>query len=358
MISLDWLTINCLKSIDYGYQKQSIFLIKDTKKSSRFFSKIETVYYQDNEFATILHTPYEKSILDPFLIQIKIHNKYLYDRENLIILKKFITCLNLSFKDISRVDIAIDHTVFDSGLEPQSFIKMYSDNKIVKIGAKSFKITGYNNHSEHTTGISFGKRSSDVFIQYYNKTVEIRDISNKTYIKKCWDSYGINPTSDVYRLEFALKNQALKIVDKSTGEMLSLDTLESLSDSNLEKFANALIDKYFSFLHVQPEIHKSHWKPLNLYNRIKSNFVLKPMEKNAESTMADKIMINRLIKQLEKPDITKNLNIKSYIEIISTLVMTYNLDRWFRHAHPNYSYICDSKKSPVDEYIKYFEKAN
>lgn len=356
MISIDWLTVNCLKNLDYNLVRQATFNIIDTKKNSRFFTKIETVYYQDNEFATILHTPPPKSILNPNLIQIKLNNKYLYDRENIDILKKFISKFNLTFKDFSRIDIAIDHIQFDTGLRPEQFIKLYSDNKITKIGAKSFKITGYNNHQEHTTGISFGKRSSDVFIQYYNKSIEIRDISNKTYIQKCWNSYGLDTTQDVYRLEFALKNQALSIIEKSTGELLSIDSLDKLKSDFIDKFANALIDKYFSFLHVDPTLHKSHWKPLKLYDRIKSKFILKPIEKNAESSLADKIMINRLVKQLERPDITKNLNMKHYIETISTLVMTFNLDKWFRAVHPTYAYICETNQSPVNEYLKFFEK--
>ena len=169
--------------------------------------------------------------------------------------------------------------------------------------------------------LTFGSGSSDVQVQLYDKTLELRksDISvspdpdapkvcAKEYIRDAHKAAGVyDENRHTWRLEFRLKNEALFMYDAATATERPLE-LEDLTPDNIRYTFMLAQDKYFRIvdptnggtIDITPEYmrtmrtHKNRMKIVKLFdaNDLHHKLVKKPFHETANSY--NRNVINRL----------------------------------------------------------------
>lgn len=337
MINPDWITLNCIKKTDTVFVSNSNYFIREASFKSRFFDEAYEIYKDTDHYFTLLSTPKQNSVLTSNLVQIKLDNILCYSSNLVSIIQHFLNEYSLQFQAFSRLDIAGDFDRFPSGILPDKLIMDFVTKKVLKVGSKNFKILGYNNQADHITGIGFGKRSSDIYIQLYNKSLEIRDSSGKKYISDLWAMNDLDTTKNIFRLEFSLKSEALNYLDKVTGEVFEFNKLEHLENIHISKMFYMLASKHFKFVFTENNTDKKRPKEYDLFTRIKNKLIYLPIEHKANASLADKIMINRLVRTLDEPDKMRGIQPYSLEDQIIRLVHNLNLSEWFAAVHPAYA---------------------
>lgn len=336
---IDWLTLRInyiggqlLLSKNYSY--------KIKPYTTRVFKRV--IEIQDNNtgqiVATITDMPTSEAIRQD-LVLIKFHNNILYQAD----LKKFVFdfCAENSMKieAVSRVDIAIDFTNFENNLNPELFIKRFLGNKYIKAGrgryqingkAETADITDFKNIGNYGKKISyeylkFGSHNNGLVYYLYNKSKELRDKTDKPYIRENWKTYGHDGNTDIWRLEFSITSNNLRFlsdnsgagikkkkagiiennlqIDTDTGEATevivhNLKDIEIIDSENLIKIYSSLVNKYFVFFYHKKS-RKDRNKKLVLFTQL-SDHIAYTCERSLEDTSrTDKMFISNLRKTYE-----------------------------------------------------------
>lgn len=193
---------------------------------------------------------------------IKITNKYLYQKNFSRFARDLFSDLQLTFINITRVDLAFDFLKFDY-MGCIDFIDNFASKKYLKRSAAKMKFMGDSwsvDKGQLTGGISslkFGLESSDVNYYLYNKTLELKQVKDKPWIRDHWSSNGWDEKTDVWRLEFSLhpdqKGIAVmevtedgELVCKAVHHFKNLDLLDNITDIYKHCF-----DTHFQFVHAE-----------------------------------------------------------------------------------------------------------
>ena len=286
-MQIDWLSINYNGILC----KSILFTAKETSKRSKYFNKI-TEYLAGSEiFCTVASEPFS-SILEKDLVQIKISNRFLYQKGLVSSIKMFLSEHDLKFKGFSRIDIAYDFNYFFDALPPQNFIYNFLSEEYQRAGRGTWHSSGKHQESLVYEYLGFGSRYSDIRAYLYNKSTEMREVVNKPYIKEQWLKNGLDCSQDVWRLEFSLKGDVFKIIDTRTGEEIKheLDIIENYDF--IYNFFTALIEKYWDFSYRNSINRKSRANKIKLFDFKPSYYQHLNYSNEKDSNRSDKIYIN------------------------------------------------------------------
>lgn len=289
VLNLDWLQLYCLGSISprTGYE------VKRLEYSTRIFMHIDEIYINKKKICTATHTPFSP-VLDTKMVIIKFENYLLYDSNLWLVVDNFLSDFNLVYKSISRLDVAVDFNTFYKKRNVQNFLNEFLKNNVRKIGKADYKLQGCQKTSHVVDYLRFGGNNSEVSAYIYNKTKELNQVKMKSYIVDMWRCSGLDVDAGVWRLEFSIKSSAIKILDKSDGDLkdISLDNIKN--KLFLEKMYMALVDKYFCFRENTGKSNVTREKKIVLfYNNFKD--VERYFVRNlGDATRADKIFIKKL----------------------------------------------------------------
>lgn len=289
VLSLDWLQLYCLGNIAQraGYE------VKRLEYSTRIFMHIDEIYINKKKICTATHTPFSP-VLDQKMVIIKFENYLLYERNLWLVVDNFLSDFNLVYKSISRLDVAVDFNTFYKKRNVQNFLNEFLKNNVRKIGKADYKLQGSQKNTHIVDYLRFGGNNSEVSAYIYNKTKELNEVKMKSYIVDMWRCSGLNVDAGVWRLEFSIKSSAIKILDKSDGDLkdISLDNIKNREF--LEKMYMALVDKYFCFRENTGKSNVTREKKIVLfYNNFKD--VERYFVRNlGDATRADKIFIKKL----------------------------------------------------------------
>lgn len=116
----------------------------------------------------------------------------------------------------------------------------------------------------------------------------------KSYIVDMWRCSGLNVDAGVWRLEFSIKSSAIKVLDKSDGDLKDISLANIRIKEFVEKMYMALVDKYFCFRENTGKSNVTREKKIVLfYNNFKD--VERYFVRNlGDATRADKIFIKKL----------------------------------------------------------------
>jgi len=289
LISIDWLQIHC-----NGYITSiSKYTVKRLPYQTRQFKCIDEIYIKERRFCTITHTPLS-SILDEKMILIKVDNEFLYEKGMFTHLSDLITTYNLKLVGISRLDLACDFNEFYNNLAPMNLIRRFFTCDYRKLGSCKFKAMGEQRKQVEFDYLRFGTNNSVCCSYLYNKSKELREVKMKSYIVDTWQSSGLDIKKDVWRLEFSLKGNQIKLNDTVTGEIIPI-TLEFLTDrENLESIFYALQFNYFRFRHDTGKTNVSREKPVILFNTKPLKYQRYIFREAGDGTKADKMFIKKL----------------------------------------------------------------
>lgn len=298
-INIDWLEVHVLEDVS-RYPLDAEFFQRDgwtvnrreygTRVYEQMFTLLDT---HDEPFIEIRRAPKSSTelngVLSPYSCHIRLTNRYCYVANCVAMLRDFLARYNYTFKRIFRIDICCDFERFDLGDDPAKFIRRYLAHKFSKINQCNRTTHGVDRWDGcDDNSISWGQRKSMVSTKLYNKTLELREVHDKPYIRSAWMAAGLitNPvtmvkvrrdgtqyTPTIWRVEFSVKSGSagwLIMEDHSHDKTRKIPTENTLAswdtdDKQLNKFAS-LAHHYFHFKYFEPGKRKDRCKDKVLFH--------------------------------------------------------------------------------------------
>ena len=267
-ISVDWLQVCCysnnlafllnndyynkVDSLPYWLELQPL----ETRNFARFI-RVHTKVGNDWRYcADILAVP-RSTMLNSNIVLVKIHNRFLYSQNYIKLLYNICATFKLSIKGLTRLDLCYDCNIFHGGLKPHKFIKEFvtaefdSPRYIYKVGAKQFRVYGGKSVSSATkfSGIEFGSGKSSKRCYIYDKTLELKEVKDKPWIRQYWHENGLisDEKTHVYRAEISIKCDGMDLLNMSTGELFKLSPEYLRSQPAIEKLFHFYAARMFRF---------------------------------------------------------------------------------------------------------------
>lgn len=230
-INLDWLEVYSLEPItqarDMEFFRSCGFGVIDREYGTRIYEEMFTLIGADNHpFLEVRRKPKNNSILPINACHLRFVNRTCYYDNAGQIMQQFLDRFGYTFISISRIDICLDFEKFDSGDEPQKFLKRYIAHKYSKIN-QSQAHTHFDDlwSRRDFNSFSWGAKNSDIGTKMYNKTLELYDDKlqsfRKPYILQAWflagliddpvkvikhDKNGQEYRPTIWRLEFSIRS--------------------------------------------------------------------------------------------------------------------------------------------------------
>lgn len=248
IIHIDWLSVHGV-----GKLAPRIFAryeAKDTGKQSKNYKNIYDVIRLTDQckVASVLCNPFS-NIIDKNSIHMKIENRELWEITDIstFVLDIF-DDLSIKYVGLSRVDFCADFDEFANRLQAKSLISNFLLMRYRKFGRTHYNLHGNQREQmQDFSYISFGKRTSGVMVYLYNKSLEMREVKDKPYIRAAATAAGISPFNDFWRLEISINTNKIRAIDTTSGEEIKL-TLELLSQPHMiTNIFFGLAWKYFRF---------------------------------------------------------------------------------------------------------------
>lgn len=352
ILNIDWLEIYCIEQIDEPrdaeFFKSQGFEVKERDYGTPIYKEMFTICENGNPYIEIRRNPYSvKSmggIMQDGSCHIRLCNESCYHDNPIDEMRTFILTYDFVYKSIARIDICLDFNVFDNGWTPQRFINSYMRSNISKVNQTNVSCHG----SDCWDGRSFnslkwGAVTSPISTKLYNKTLEMKQGEDKSYIRQWWmcggdfvgmalkpdEVTGLDMTKDVWRLEFSIKAQAQARKrkhgneEKFTLHLFDYDTKEKLWMRFCE-----LYEMYFDFRkkeYIYDEVkqerrlkRKYDCKRIKLFEFSDRCIKYKPARKPKLKKRPDriyKIMMNRINDMMNKPKVERE-----YKEAFTTLI--------------------------------------
>lgn len=285
-INIDWLECYCLEDyIGYPhnaeYFRRMGYVVREREYGTPMYHEMFTIYgHDDLPFLEIRRRPkssferQENGLFDPMSCHVRLSNRTCYFETAAQVMQLFLEEHHLSFQRIMRIDICLDFELFDTRDNPQQFLQRYFAGKYAKINQANVAARARDHWDKRKwNSVSWGSKNSMVSTKFYNKTLELKEVKDKPYIRQAWLHAGLvddvqelwkigeNSTKyqpDIWRLEFSIKSGRKKwyvIEDFKTDKRKLRSVHHTLSDyftrqQLLDRFFS-LADHYFHFKHVE-----------------------------------------------------------------------------------------------------------
>lgn len=306
IINIDWLAYSA-----YGNVGETTlfnrFRVIPKEHGSQVFKNVASIVTTDTaeEVAQMQYNP-RSSALKPNLVIVKIANRCLYEYDYITLIRTINEGLNLEYNSLSRLDICADFYNFEY-CTPQELIRQFLQRKLRRFGKSKYVLHGNQDRAQEYEYLRFGSPQSDVVCYLYNKSLEMREVKHKPYIVRQWSQLSykyddISPAPDVWRLEFRLNGDNIKMLCDENGELsnLTLDTINN--KTTLLYLYSALVNKFWRW--AKPTASKFiDCKEVPMFDLKASSFIVH--EKKDERQEVRKC--KRFIKQFE--EITAECNL-------------------------------------------------
>lgn len=279
------------------------FKVKKLSYGSKEFKELYEITYYDRPWASLSTQPALPSLPGNFYL-LKISNDFCYDTNLCWQLESWKEGTKSKYLGVSRVDLCLDFNDFDGEIRPAELIRMFGGGEIDSLSKMKGQVFRGKDASEPYESMSLGSRTSNVRVYLYNKTKEMQDNVMKPWIIESDKRAGLDVARDIWRLEISLKSQALKYVDKCTGEEFTLDYDRLCNQERLKKIMGGLVDKYFKF--IPSSCAKNRYKNKVIELLPLSGYVLKTVNVRTfeDSSRSDRIFIKKfLTESLNSPEI-------------------------------------------------------
>lgn len=248
----------------------------------------------DNEICFTICLNARSHIYEAGTMQIKVNNRRLYTGQWLRDWALLNTILKFHKIKVNRLDIAADFNSFKNGLTAKKLINNFLTCDFIKTGRGKFYVIGEQKKYIDAQYLRFGKGDSDVSAYLYNKTKELEQVKDKPYIRAAWSGAGLDTSKDVWRLEFSLKSQALKIYQTNTGEVMNVTSDLITNRKFLLDLFLSMQSKYFSFQLKENQKNKSRWKRVELFGTEFEVYDIVRCPENSDSSRKNKIFLKTL----------------------------------------------------------------
>lgn len=329
-VVIDWLQINAT-----GRMSDSIITQLELQPySTRVFKSVYILRAFTEDIATIACNPLSPVIpSDTHLI--KFHNKLLYStdlEERVLYILNF---LGLTFKGLSRLDLAHDFNKFSNNLLPQNLINRFLTKKWLHVGKQSFKVFGKSGINQSFETLRFGKADSELSVYLYNKSIELKEVKDKPWIREFWENLGVNNSIDVWRLEVSLKGNRLHYIDENSGSIERLSLSNIFDQQFLHHLYFSLINKYFKFVRPETNSNISRMKQVNLFDECYDKFDFIKLNDKKESDRSIKIFIkkleefNSIVRKIKKDNQSEDTTFGAGLVVLQSAIELYDKQRFY-----------------------------
>ena len=306
-ISVDWLEFNC-----YGNEIQlgnyviagRQFQVVDSHKHTRTFKNMYYLLYHGVKWATIRQVPRSEALKKGLTI-IKIANRVLYSEKYVELAYSIMKHFNLRYNGITRLDLCYDCNKFYDGRNPARFVNnfVFKDPQekggVVRRGSDKFTAHGSRKHScgSKITSIRFGSENNAVGCYMYDKTIELKEVKDKPWIRDMWEMNGLvsNDECHVWRTEISIKSGGKDLVNLETGQIFSLSPKYIEHYENIEKIFHFYASKYLDFRINNGQKNLRNYARLYLFNtEICVTCKPRKVSVNADTGRSEKVCYNTL----------------------------------------------------------------
>lgn len=368
-ISVDWFEVCCYGSpvtVGVHVVNEMKYQVVDAEKSTRVFKKLYKVIHRGLEYFYVQQEPIS-SALKRGLTLIKVANRVLYSEKYVSLLLDFLKYFRLHYKGVSRLDIAYDCNYFYNGRSPKKFLHDYickpleekggiylaNVKKHVAFFEKS--ISSNTRYSYVKFGMGTGGRSAYM----YDKSVELREVKDKPWIRKIWEDNGLldDDKHHVWRSEISIKAQGKNLLNLDTGELFALhptflDTYEKIC-----KIFHFYASKAFDFRINEGQKNRRNFPPLRLFDTtIAITCVPRKVSVSADTGRSEKVCRNTLVRlsrtYVDLSDSVRH-SLASAIEFMGNL-SAIKASRYRQEQYKQYLNVFASCKFIREEDIAYF----
>lgn len=369
VISCDWLQLYLHRTADFNPQSENLFgyHFHDVGHGSKVFKQIFNVVEPTGEvIGNISLDPYSSKIPAASVI-FKAENSLLYQADYIERIFHFIAATGLRYRGITRLDIAYDSNELYGGLKHETLIKKYRNNEYLKIGASEYWMhckAGYhlavdkkgkktltnkalskkteseqeqsepvekiqNLEPHRVNSITWGSRSSDIQVQIYDKSKELREVKMKHHIVDTWEAAGLDTNRPVYRIEVRIVNDGKSIKNLKTGERFSLSMNDLVTQELLEQLFHDYTRKVFRFYHRRDITHIQRMKEVKIFS-LTNQTIVRPMRhtKRKDYTRMHKIILNCIETHIAENARQDNVITNDFERLREYFLSAYGLEKW------------------------------
>lgn len=333
-ISLDWMQYYCERSMNevptsFATTKGS-YEVEKMSYSTNLWLDVYIIKHRGREFATLCMNP-RNSGMPERGCTLKLANRVLYSHEWLIESKLIMAELGLRYKGITRVDVAYDCNVLAGGRSVPAFLMQYfshapyCEGHIIRSGSRRVSITATrsNKGSVEMSAMRWGSKRSDIGAYAYNKSLELREVKDKPWIRETWEKAGlIDAFNDeewaklsekekkrkieqgdvqqyierpVWRFEISIKAHGKDLLNLETGELFKLDINYFESQNAIENLFYTYAAKVFDFRMSTGQTTIRNYPPLKIFE-MSREVTERPVRVSllADTGRTEKMIINRL----------------------------------------------------------------
>lgn len=205
-VNIDWLEVFAIEEgdLDANYFKSAGLQVKSREYGTPQYREMFTILSKDGQpFVEIRRSPYslksQGGIFDEHACHIRLSNRTCYEKSPVDELRKFMLEFGYKLQSISRIDICLDCLSFDDGKDPGMFLAKYAQGNyfkehLSKIAPHGVEVVGcdFSGHGidgpymREYSSWKWGAPSSAISVKLYNKTKELEEVGEKSYIRESW----------------------------------------------------------------------------------------------------------------------------------------------------------------------------
>lgn len=210
-VNIDWLEVFCIETgaRNADYFKRCGLKVNVRAYGTPQYREMFSVCDEKGEpFIEIRRSPYslksQGGIFEEGACHLRLVNIACYHSDPIGDLRNFIIQHGYRFQNISRVDICLDFRTFDDGADPSAFLADYATGKyfkqhLSKIAPHGVEVVGGNfeghgvdkPYCREFNSWKWGAPSSAISVKLYNKSKELAEVREKSYIREQWLSAGL-----------------------------------------------------------------------------------------------------------------------------------------------------------------------
>lgn len=327
-VNLDWVQVHVREPIchDADYFRDKGYYVKERDYGTALFEQQFIVYEKDFPYIEIYRKPYSLrqngGIFEPNDVHLRLSNRACYEWHAIDKLRSFLIAHGYEFKNIVRIDICMDFQLFDGGDNPAVFVSNYMKEQYRKINQPRIDAHGKECWDGRIwNSLKWGSSKSIVTTKLYNKSLELKEVKDKFYIRDAWKAVGMDENErPVWRVEFSLTSQSKlwtkygESVDEETGEIkwekqyISNSLCNYDSPERLLTQFHMLADHYFHFKRAV-RLANGSWqrkdrcpdKMLFVMNREEQAWKPCRLTENREPDRTTKLLVKRLSEMYKDP---------------------------------------------------------
>lgn len=391
LISLDWLSLSVeiteffrVGLNGWGYE------LRKKNYGSKIWKDIYDVFDQNSDVvATLACHPHDEAMPQARGV-LKIENAVLYSEQCIDQIAAVIKCCGLKYRGISRVDIAYDCNEYYNGLRPDNLVKRYIDGEYVKVGQNRYMLVGDGGyygvtqaggqsislwtekpdflkteeeikaeikaHAEQTAelikaniepqekkkprrcarpqfkfgSITWGFRSSQIQVQIYDKSRELKEVTFKKYIWDAWMKAGLDVNRPIFRTEIRIQNQGKHLLNIASNEKMVLQLQDLIMQQQVEQIFHDYAEKYCRF-HIFDEQgdairHKERLPKLQIFS-LNNSSIVRPKRTafGKDITRSVKIAANQLCREIDAAQRVESPHVGKLRDALDYLDTSYNM---------------------------------